>query len=91
MCSAMARELLASRPDREPLTARGLACPRGGKDERTTVRNRCGYGRARRAVDHGSGGKGLVIGLKGRTGTFPYHQSVTLIVSSGKKKKAKRH
>jgi hypothetical protein len=46
----------------------------------------------RAATQHSSATKGLVIGVKGKTGTFHYHQVVTLIVSSGPKpKKRKRH
>jgi hypothetical protein len=44
------------------------------------------------STKHSSVKKGLVIGVKGKTGSFPYHQAVTLIVSSGRKpKKHKRH
>jgi uncharacterized repeat protein (TIGR01451 family) len=44
------------------------------------------------STKHSSVTKGLVIGVKGKTGSFPYHQAVTLIVSSGRKpKKRKRH
>jgi hypothetical protein len=39
---------------------------------------------------HSTVGKGLVIGVRGKTGTYPYHQVVTLIVSSGRKPKRKK-
>jgi uncharacterized repeat protein (TIGR01451 family) len=42
------------------------------------------------STKHSTVKKGLVIGLKGKTGTFAYHKSVTLIVSSGRKPKKKR-
>jgi Domain of unknown function DUF11 len=43
------------------------------------------------STEHSSVTKGLVIGVKGKTGSFPYHQAVTLIVSSGRKPKKRKH
>lgn len=41
---------------------------------------------------HSATAQGVVIGLAGATGTFPYQQKVTLVVSSGPKhKKHKKH
>ncbi|HUY58876.1 MAG TPA: DUF11 domain-containing protein [Solirubrobacteraceae bacterium] len=41
---------------------------------------------------HSGIGKGLVLGVRGGARAYPYHQTVTLIVSSGpKKKKHKKH
>ena len=43
--------------------------------------------RVRFVREHSSIGKGLVIGERGGARTYPYHQKVTLLVSSGRKKK----
>lgn len=44
------------------------------------------------AHQHSGVSKGLVLGVKGGAHAYPYHKRVTLVVSSGpKKKKPKRH
>jgi hypothetical protein len=45
----------------------------------------------RTSTRHSGVKRGLVTGVKGKTGTFPYQQAVTLIVSSGPKPKKHKH